>query len=107
MNGVKIAIALLAGAGCLAGCAPEDPEPTAMTPCQHAARLVGNPYAAPGAVEAGLEFLRVKCLGVTADGSRQLRPVPSTVSGSGPGAITAQDTDETMFRKDMQAVPGQ
>jgi hypothetical protein len=69
-------IALFAVAAlCLSGCAPEGPQAAApMTPCQSAASVVGNPYATPGAVEMALEFMRVKCLGMTADGSKQLRP---------------------------------
>ena len=60
---------------CLSGCAPEGPQAAApMTPCQSAASILVNPYATPGAVEMALEFTRVKCLGMTADGSKQLRP---------------------------------
>jgi hypothetical protein len=75
----KMKYALTAGvlAITLSGCAPEGPQANApMTPCQSAASVVGNPYATPGAVEMALEFMRVKCLGMTADGSRQLRPAP-------------------------------
>jgi transposase len=94
------AIALLAGALCLVGCAPEGPRAEApLTPCQHTAALASNPYASPGAVELGLEFTRVKCFGATPDGSRQMPG--ATVSSPKPLVITPQDDDASMFRKDM------
>jgi hypothetical protein len=75
---------VLAGAMCLSGCAPEGPQPTAKaSPCELAASVVGNPYSSPGTVEMALEVARVKCLGMTADGSRQLRPAPTVTNRTG------------------------
>jgi hypothetical protein len=90
----------------LGACTPEGPETSAAeTPCRTLARVAMDDWGAtPATREVALETLRVRCLGMTADGSRQLRSIPST---GAPAAITAQDTDETMFRKDMRAVPPQ
>jgi hypothetical protein len=90
---------------CLAGCAPEDPQAAAhKTQCEAAASVAGSPYSTPGMVEFALETYRTKCLGMTADGSRQLRP-GAPASSPKPLAITPSDDDVSMFRKDMQAVP--
>jgi hypothetical protein len=103
MMGRSIALAAVAAIG-LSGCAPEGPQAAAtpMTPCQTAASILGNPYATPGAAEMALEFTRVKCLGMTADGSRQLRPAHAAASSS--SASTNWASDEDMFKADMRAV---
>ena len=91
---------------CLSGCAPDDPQASApKTPCAAMADVAGSPYASPGQAEVALELLRVRCLGMTANGSRQLRnsPAPSRVSHDPQSA----PDDATMFKWDMQAVPPQ
>jgi hypothetical protein len=98
-------ICVLVGALALAGCAPEGPQASApKSQCEAAADLIGNPYSTRGVIEFGLEVYRSKCLGMTADGSRQIKPVSSMV---GPGPITAGDTDADMFRKESRQSLGQ
>jgi hypothetical protein len=99
------AIALIACAAlCMSGCAPDGPQAAApQTQCEAAESVAGNPYSTPGHIEMALEVYRTKCLGMTADGSRQLRPGASASSPK-PLAITPSDDDASMFRKDMQAV---
>jgi hypothetical protein len=71
---VSLAIGAAGAAMCLFGCVSDDaPRPQASTnPCVRMASAATNPYATPGTVELALEYVRVKCLGMTADGSRQL-----------------------------------
>jgi hypothetical protein len=60
----------------LGACTPEGPAASATeTPCHTLARVAMDDYGAtPATRELALELLRVRCLGMTADGSRQLRP---------------------------------
>ena len=95
----------------LGACTPEGPQASAAeTPCQKLTRVAMDDYAAtPATREVALELLRVRCLGMTADGSRQLRSAPAT---SRVGASVSRDPqsapdDLAMFRQDMQAVPPQ
>jgi hypothetical protein len=91
----------------LGACTPEGPQAAApQTQCEAAASVISNPYATPGMVELSLEIYRMKCLGMTADGSRQLRAPVARNSSVNSNPASAPD-DLSMFQQDMRAVPAQ
>ena len=56
--------------------------------------------------ELALELLRVRCLGMTADGSRQLRPGAPVARNSSVNRNPASAPDDlSMFQQDEKAVP--
>ena len=101
-NAAAIVAALLALP--LGACTPEGAAP--QTQCEAAASVISNPYATPGMVELSLEIYRMKCLGMTADGSRQLRAPVARNSSVNRNPASAPD-DLSMFQQDMRAVPPQ
>jgi hypothetical protein len=87
----------------LGACTPEGPRAAApQTQCEAAANVVASPLATPAAAELALEIYRMKCLGMTADGSRQLRPGAPVTGNRDPQS--APD-DLSMFKQDEKAVP--
>jgi hypothetical protein len=107
-TGAAIIAALLALP--LGACTPEGPQASATeTPCHTLARVAMDDYAAtPATRELALELLRVRCLGMTADGSRQLRPGAPVARNSNVNRNPASAPDDlSMFQQDMRAVPPQ
>jgi hypothetical protein len=97
---------LIAAAALLAFAAPARADSPLQVEMQ---RIVALDYAAtPATRELALELLRVRCLGMTADGSRQLRPEAPVARNSNVNRNPASAPDElSMFQQDMRAVPPQ
>jgi hypothetical protein len=86
----------------------EGPQASATeTPCHTLARVAMDDYAAtPATRELALELLRVRCLGMTADGSRQLRSGAPVARNSSVNRNPASAPDDlSMFQQDEKAVP--